>query len=349
MPNAASAPHEIVVFVTPHFNVSATTSFIDPFRVANYLTGTSRFSWSFVSKTGGSVESSSGMVIETTPLDDVRNSDPWLVLVSSSWTPERYSSRRLRTCLHKWERSGAIIGGLDTGGIILANAGLLKGRTATVHYEHIDAFIEIATDTTVSENMIVPDDRIFTCCGGTASTDAGLRFVHAVVGENIANAAARYLFHHDVRGDTQSQNPKVVEPMGYVTSGVVRGAIDIMEAHLETTLSVPEIASALNVSQRQLSRLFRQYVQKTPVEYYRDIRLDRARGLVTQTELKFSEIAAASGFNSQVHFSRAYHQRFGLSPSADRIEGRVPFEFRAWPMYKPDLRNAEGASPSESP
>ena len=275
MTDVSAAQHEIIVFVTPHFNVSATTSFIDPFRVANYLTGANRFSWTFVSNTGGGIESSSGMVIETKPLDEVPAREPWLVLVSSSWTPERHTSRKLRVALSKWERSGAIIGGLDTGGIILANAGLLKGKTATVHYEHIDAFIEIAAETTVSENMIVLDDRIFTCCGGTASTDAGLRFVHAVAGENIANAAARYLFHHDVRGEGRSQNPKVVEPMGYVTSGVVRAAIDLMEAHLEMTVSIPEIAARLDVSQRQLSRLFRRNVQKTPVEYYRDIRMAR--------------------------------------------------------------------------
>lgn len=348
MPNASFDHHEIIVFVTPHFNVSATTSFIDPFRASNYLTGANSFSWSFVSQNGGDIEASNGLVVATKPLDEVLGHDPWLVVVSSSWTPERYTSRKLRAALQKWERTGAIIGGLDTGGIILANAGLLKGKTATVHYEHIDAFIEIAADTTVLENMIVMDNRIFTCCGGTASTDAGLRFVHAIAGENVANAAARYLFHHTVRGEDHSQNPKVIEPMGYVTSWLVRAAIDLMEAHLEKTLSIPDIAAKLDVSQRQLSRLFRRYVHKSPVEYYRDIRLDRARGLVTQTELKFSEIAAASGFNSQVHFSRAYHQRFGLSPTADRIEGRLPFEFRAWPMYKPDLKSAEDGPQSAS-
>ncbi|NRB03841.1 MAG: GlxA family transcriptional regulator [Rhodobacteraceae bacterium] len=349
MPDPTPALHEIFAFVTPHFNVSATTSFIDPFRVANYLSGKTRFSWTLVSENGGEIEASNGMRVGTAPLKDVNERNPWLILVSSSWTPERFASRELGASLQKWQRSGAIIGGLDTGGILLAKSGLLKGKTATVHYEHIDAFIEMAPDTTVSENMFVQDERIFTCCGGTASTDAGLRLVHAVAGESVANATARYLFHHEVRGEGRSQNPKIVEPMGYVTSGVVRAAIDMMEAHLETTLSIPQIAERLGVSQRQLSRLFDQYVFKSPVAYYRDIRLDRARGLVTQTELKFSEIAAASGFNSQVHFSRAYSQRFGLTPSADRIEGRVPFEFRAWPMYKPDLKSDADVSQSAVP
>ncbi|MEL6793812.1 MAG: helix-turn-helix domain-containing protein, partial [Pseudomonadota bacterium] len=82
-----------------------------------------------------------------------------------------------------------------------------------------------------------------------------------------------------------------------------------------------------------LTRLFAQHVGKATAIYYRDIRLDRARGLVTQTEMPLMEVAIASGFRSHVAFSRAYRARFGLSPRADRREGRVPFEFRPWPMH----------------
>lgn len=340
--SVSSPPLEIVVLVTRHFNVSATTSFVDPFRVANYLSGTARFSWLYTSPDGGAIESSSGLTVQTAALRAVASRSPWLVLISTSWAPETQLSGALQVRLSTWARNGTVIGGLDTGGIVLAQAGLLKGRSATVHYEHIDAFIESAPETNVVENMFVADDKVFTCCGGTAATDLGLRFVRAVAGESLANATARYLFHHDVRDADQSQNPKGVEPMGYVTPKVVRAAIDIMEANLESAVSIPDIAAQLDVSQRQMNRLFRDYVQKSPVAYYRDIRLDRARGLVTQTELTLGEISAASGFNSQVHFSRAYRQRFGVAPRTDRIEGRVPFEFRAWPMYKPGIK-VEGA------
>ncbi|WP_306144276.1 GlxA family transcriptional regulator [Roseibium sp. MMSF_3412] len=325
----------IVVLVTPHFNVSATTSFIDPFRVANYLTGTSLFSWTFVSDRGGPVSSSSGLSVDTKAIADADAVKPDVVLVSTSWTPERHYTDRVLGPLKKWARGGAVVGGLDTGAFVLAKAGLLADRTATVHYEHIDALIEVAPDTTVSEDLYVIDDRFFSCCGGSASTDLALHFLRNYSGVSVANAASRYLFHHQIRTEGHSQNPKGTEPTGYATPGAVRRAIDLMEQNLEDPLSIPDICARLGVSQRQLSRLFGHYVRRSPVEYYRDIRLDRARGLVTQTEMKLSEIAAASGFNSQVHFSRSYKKRFGLSPGSDRIEGRVPFEFRAWPMYSP--------------
>lgn len=338
MTSPQNRPYQIIVFVAPFFNVSATTSFIDPFRVANYLFGETLFAWTYCSEDGGMIESSSGLAVHTEQIKDAAHSAPWLGLVSTSWTPEDHNTAVLRDFIRAWWTHGVILGGLDTGAFILSEAGVLKDKAATVHYEHIDAFAELVPDTVISENLYVADDRLFTCCGGTATTDVALRLLHSVVGESLANATARYLFHQTVRGPDQSQNPKSIEPMGYTTPAALRRAIDLMEKNLETSISIPELCTRLGLSQRQLSRLFHEYVKKSPAAYYRDIRLDRARGLVIQTELKLSEIAVASGFNSQVHFSRAYSKRFGLSPSADRVAGRVPFEFRAWPMFAPGIK-----------
>lgn len=328
---------ELVILATPYFNLAATMSFIDPFRAANYLIGSSKFQWNIYSAQGGLLPSSSGLEVHTKALTDAASLKADLVVVSSSWTPEQSYADVITSSLKRWARDGRTIGGIDTGAFVLANAGLLNDKRATVHYEHIDALKETATNTSVLEDLFVVDGRIFTCCGGTAASDAALYFLNRFCGLSIANAAARYVFHHDVRGPGRSQNPKVIEPTGQVTPNTVRRAIDLMEANLEDPISIPEICRRIAISQRQLGRLFTQFVRKTPVEYYRDIRLDRARGLVTQTEMKLSEVAAASGFNSQVHFSRSYQQKFGLPPNKDRVEGRVPFEFRAWPMHSPTV------------
>jgi AraC family carnitine catabolism transcriptional activator len=116
---------------------------------------------------------------------------------------------------------------------------------------------------------------------------------------------------------------------------LVRKAIELMEENLEVVLPIPRICQLIGISQRQLDRLFRRFVRQSPAIYYRDIRLDRARGLVTQTEMPLSEVAVASGFSGQVNFSRAYRERYGMAPRSDRIEGRIPFEFRAWPLHHP--------------
>jgi len=308
--------------------------FIDPFRVANYLDGTSRFRWQLVSERGGMIAASNGLEIDTVPLAQVQNSRRDIVIVSASWAPEAYNSTPLHTALWWWARQGATIGALDTGAFILAQAGLLNGKRATVHYEHIDAFGEMFPDTQISEELFVFDGNRITCAGGSASVDFALNILRGTHGDAKANAAARYLFHQSVRPSGAAQNADPVEPLGNTAPRTVRRAILLMEKNLETPLPISEICAQTGISHRQLDRLFKDYVRKTPSLYYRDIRLDRARGLVTQTEMPLAQVALASGFASQVHFSRAYRQRFGLPPRQDRIEGRVPFEFRAWPMHR---------------
>ena len=330
----SDSPLQILVLVTPHFNLAATMGFVDPFRAANYLDGKGHFRWEFASESGGACPASNGATIETVPMHQTQNKRRDLVLVSSSWTPEAHNSSALHAALWRWARQGAIIGALDTGAFILAQAGLLKSRRATVHYEHIDAFGEMFPDCEISEELFVFDGNRITCAGGSASVDFALNILRGTHGDALTNAAARYLFHQSVRPAGSQQNADPVEPLGNTAPRSVRRAITLMEKHLETPLPISDICDRTGISHRQLDRLFHSYVGKTPSLYYRDIRLDRARGLVTQTEMPLAQVALASGFASQVHFSRAYRQRFGLPPRQDRIEGRVPFEFRAWPMHR---------------
>src|SRR5215475_3028085 len=325
---------KLLVIVTPNFNLAATVGFLDPFRASNYLDGSILFRWDLASAAGGEIIASNGISVRTKALREVRNQPQDIVIVSSSWAPETYMSAPLRTALLRWARAGVTLGGLDTGAFILAEAGLLKGKRATTHYEHIDSLKELYPETEITEDLFVFDGKLVTCCGGSASLDFALHIIRSMHGDSLANAAARYLFHQSLRPQGTSQNPGLVEPLGSTAPSVLKRAIKLMEDNLEDALPIPQICKRIRISQRQLDRLFAQFVRKSPVLYYRDIRLDRGRSLVTQTDMRLSEIAVASGFSSQAHFSRAYRERFGLAPRTDRVEGRVPFEFRVWPMHR---------------
>ncbi len=325
---------QVRVVVTPYFNLAATMAFLDPFRAANYLEGSALFRWKIASETGGAVVASNGVEISTETITDADMPRADILFVSSSWEPERYATPAIRACLRDAAQRQAVLGALDTGAFILAQAGLLEGYRATVHYEHIDAFQELFANTTISEALWVVDRRRVTCCGGAAALDLAVHLIQDTHGSALANAAARYVFAPPVRAHGTQQLPEDAEPLGSLVPASVRAAIRVMEAHLEAPLPIAEICKKIGLSHRQLDRLFAQSVRKTPALYYRDIRLDRSRGLVTQTDMTMAEIAVASGFSSQVHFSRAYKERFGLPPSKDRIQGRIPFEFRAWPMHR---------------
>jgi transcriptional regulator GlxA family with amidase domain len=324
---------QVTVIVTPSFNLAPTVAFLDPFRAANYLDGQTLYQWQIASIEGGPVTASNGLALMTSALQDVDGATHELLMVSASWTPEAYGKPPLLAALRRHARQGALIGGIDTGGFLLAAAGLLDGRRATVHYEHLDAFAEIYPQVDVCENLYMIDGDRMTCAGGTAATDLALQIIQKRQGTSLANAAARYIFHDHLRPPGERQESSASEPVGVSTPKQLRDAIKIMGEHLEEPLTVPEIARHVRLSQRQLERLFAENTGASPIRYYRDIRLDRARGLITQTHMPVLEVALACGFSSPEHFSRAYRTRFRISPREDRIKGRIPFEFRAWPMH----------------
>ncbi|WP_419736544.1 GlxA family transcriptional regulator [Pseudomonas sp. COR18] len=323
-----------LVIVFPYFNAAATTAFVDPFRAANYLSGENRFHWDFASVEGGGIRASNGMDLYTQSLLSKREQTWDLVIVSSSWSPESHYSPALHNLLRTWANKGCMLGAIDTGTFLLAEAGLLSGRRATAHYEHIDALLELYPDVTIVEDLYVIDQNRITCCGGAAATDMALQLIRNMHGETLANEAARYVFHQQFRPASTQQNPESQQPLGHTIPLVVKQAIKLMEKHLEEVISIPDLCEQVGISQRQLDRLFRQVVHKSPALYYRDIRLDRARGLVTQTDLALTKVGVASGFPNQSHFCRIYRERFGLTPRRDRLEGRVPFDYRAWPMHQ---------------
>ncbi|MFJ4375304.1 GlxA family transcriptional regulator [Pseudomonas japonica] len=334
MPADTKPPFTLLIVVFPWFNLAATTAFIDPFRAANYLSGHTHFHWELASMHGGMVEASNAMSIASVALGEVQQPTPDLVMLSSSWNPETLHSPALSAALRGWARDGAILAALDTGTYLLAEAGLLDGRRATAHYEHIDSLKELYPQVEICEDMLVMEGKRITCCGGAAATDCALHIIRSLHGDVLANETARYLFHERLRPLGSQQNPQAPQPLGNTVPDLVRQAIRLMEENLEEAVAIPAICARIGISQRQLDRLFNQIVGKSPALYYRDIRLDRARCLVTQTDMSLMEIAVASGFFNQSHFSRIYRERFGLTPRKDRQEGRIPFEYRAWPMHQ---------------
>lgn len=331
--NSDQSAFKIGLLLIEGFNALAMHAFIDPFRSTNYLRGTKHYEWVFLGAGSPSVTASNGTTIsELTP---IRNApaDLDLLVVNASWNVEQFRQTKLLNWLRSQAKKGVTICGLDTGAFILGFAGLMKNKKAAVHYEHIAAFRETFTDTEMGEDLFVIDGNVITCCGGAAASDLALEILRLQQGIDIANAAGRYIFHERLRTGGEGQLPENREPIGYAVPHKLRDAIVLMERNLEHLLAIGEVAEEIDLSQRQLERLFKTHTGVSPVRYYLDVRLDRARGLVTQTELPITNIAIACGFTSSARFSRAYRQRFGLTPSRDRIEGRVPFQFRSFPSH----------------
>jgi transcriptional regulator GlxA family with amidase domain len=103
----------------------------------------------------------------------------------------------------------------------------------------------------------------------------------------------------------------------------VRLAIAAMRAAIENPTPLPTIAAKAGVSPRQLERLFLRHTGVTPLRYYLQIRLDRARELLLYSDRSVIEIAVSAGFTSTSHFSTWYKRIHGVRPSDMRHEPGV--------------------------
>jgi transcriptional regulator GlxA family with amidase domain len=321
--------YRIGMLLLPGFNAMASQAFIDPFRAANYLCAEKVYDWQFLSQQGGTVAASNGLQVAETLAISGLTHDFDLLMINSSWTPERFQDREMQSWLRTASRRGAVLGGIDTGAFVLAYAGLLNRHRAVLHYEHLAAFNELFPGIETGENLYCIDQRRVSCCGGAAAIDLALEIIQMQNGIELANAAARYIFHERLRDGGEAQIPRRLQPVGYQVPDKLREAILLMERNIEEPLTQSELADYLALSVRQLQRIFKQHIGLTPVRYYLNLRLDRARGLVTQTEMQIRDIAALCGFTRAEQFSRSYVQRFEITPKRDRIEGRIPFQFRS--------------------
>jgi transcriptional regulator GlxA family with amidase domain len=91
-----------------------------------------------------------------------------------------------------------------------------------------------------------------------------------------------------------------------------------MEANLEDPISPAKLAEEVGISTRQLERLFRRYLARSPKRYYMELRLQKARHLLLQTDMSVINVALACGFTSPSHFSKCYRTHFSTTPYRER-------------------------------
>jgi AraC family carnitine catabolism transcriptional activator len=144
-----------------------------------------------------------------------------------------------------------------------------------------------------------------------------LHWIAREEGAALAGEVAAHLMLPGWRpGDAAQPAPGVA--LQQAVDPVLQRALGVMERHMEEPIRCAAIARRINVSPRQLQRLFAQHLGVTPVRHYQRLRLSRAHALLQQTELSVTEIAIGAGFGSLEHFCRLYRREFGCRPRDDR-------------------------------
>ena len=242
---------------------------------------------------------------------------PWhLILLVADEAQAAQKPANWRSLIERC-RAAPVWGGVGAGVLWLADAGVLNGvRTALpwALYADVDSLADHAVFT---PHLFEIDDNRLTCCGGAASIDFALTLVDVIFGAGVQAQIKETLCIDRVRGKEERQRVALQARFGALQPKLTE-AVTLMEANIEEPLSTDDIAGLVGISRRQLERLFKQYLGSLPSRYYLELRLQRARQLLLDTNYSIVQVGLMCGFSSGSHFSTAFGALFGNTPREER-------------------------------
>ncbi|WP_308917827.1 GlxA family transcriptional regulator [Jannaschia sp. LMIT008] len=318
---AAPTPHraaemEVAILLVPGFSMLSAVTVLEAMRIANRLNDAPVFAWSLQSEGGEAVASSLGVAL---PVDG-----PWrpvrsgtYLLVCGGVDIHAAVDAKLLAWLRRCASHGAHLGGLCTGAYALGRAGVLRDTAVTIHWEQREAFAEEFPDIPLSDAPFALDGDVLTSAGGIAGIDLILALLRRRGRGRLADDVAAQLMYVDIHHLQEDADIGLSSRLP-VRNPIVAKVATRMEAMVEDVRPISYFAGLGGVSPRQLERLFRKHLGATPMQYYMNLRLDRARRLLIQTDLPLGDIALATGFASPSGLGRKFGPRFGRTPSAYR-------------------------------
>lgn len=300
----------------PGYSLIAFSSAIEALRMANWVSGQELYSCTVISPDGELVASSCGVDVRADCLlEDIPELDSLIVCGASPVA--RTGNESVIFWLRQLQNRRMGIGGIGTGSYLLACAGLLDRHRATIHWWDLNSLRDEFPNVTVSSQLFEIDRSRFTCGGGTAAMDMMLFLIGRHHGLEIASSISEQFVCERIRLPEHPQRIPLEARIGTSNSKLIE-AVTLMEANIDEPLTTDDLAFHVGVSRRHLERLFKKHLQSVPSKYYLQIRLEKARLQLHQTDVPVAEVARNCGFATASHFSTTYRNHYGVTPRQER-------------------------------
>jgi transcriptional regulator GlxA family with amidase domain len=215
------------------------------------------------------------------------------------------------------------VGAICNGVFALGAAGLLNGKTVTTHWMDAANLAGMFKRAIVDPDRIyIKDGSIYTTAGVTAGIDLALALIEEDCGKKMALDVAKYLIVYLRRSGGQSQFSPLLE-----TQAAQDSVIGDVQSHILENLAfdhtLPSIADHMQMSTRNLSRVFKKECGMTPMNFVTDARIDAARRCLESTEMHLKDIAQRCGFENEDGMRRIFVRRLNISPADYRQRFRL--------------------------
>lgn len=231
--------------------------------------------------------------------------------LQSRWVSRPDQRNRLASILRLSPRSMMIGGAV----FLMRDAGMNHDVNLAIHPNFTAAAQEEGL--LADASTTVREGRINSASSGFAALPLIVDLIGEDHGPYIGKTLSAYLGLSDGRQSPQSRE---IVSLRHRSRGdrLIDVALKMMQEHIEEPLQIRELASTLGVSTRKLERRFQEKTGSTPLTVYRQLRIERAHQLISQTDLTNSEIAVATGFGSRANLAHWFRKQYGTGPTEAR-------------------------------
>jgi transcriptional regulator GlxA family with amidase domain len=313
---SAATPRRIVVVLVPPVDELDLVGPLQVFSSVNRLAGRTIYAIEVVTNADQLTVEGEGGVLAFIARAHINNVDGGCdsVLVVCGQGSRSVCDAALSAWLKEQAAAVRRLGAVCVGAFLLAEAGLLDGRRATAHWKFGRELAARYPAVRVEhEPLWVKDGNIYTSAGFSAGIDLALAWVEEDCGAALAHEAARELVLFLRRPGGQPQVSVSLASQASEMATIRELQIWIAE-HLDTRLSVEDLADRMSMSVRNFERVFTREVGTTPSQYVLQMRVEAARRLLERTDGGLKQVASAAGFGSVDVMRRAFVRLLGITP-----------------------------------
>jgi len=305
---------------------SSITAPVDMFRAAgtfwNTLNGRqpqNHFQVQIVSHDGKLVRCFHDVLIQPhKSIQDVKQTDLILIAgISDNIDKVLNEQKAVIPWLKKHHNKGTIIASVCTGSFLLAQTGLLDGKSATTHWGYAKAFQKYFPSVQLQPDRLITDEGNILCAGGASSVfELSLYLIQRYCGQEIAVQCSKTIL---IDRNRTSQVPYTLL-MGQRNHNdrVIAAIQDWLESNYSKNISIDGIAEKFAMSPRNFKRRFKNATGQTPITSLQYLRIEAAKRFLEETQTAVDEITYQIGYEDVSFFRKLFKRHTNLTPQEYR-------------------------------
>ncbi|HVJ43892.1 MAG TPA: GlxA family transcriptional regulator [Dongiaceae bacterium] len=227
--------------------------------------------------------------------------------------PSLESTTALAPWLRAQHADGVILGSICAGAFLLAETGLLKGRSVTTHWSYAETLAERFPETVVNvDKLIIDDGDIITAGGLMAWTDLGLRVVDRLLGPTVTVETARFLLV-DPAGREQRFYSSFSPKLHHGDTAILK-VQHWLQKRGTRDVTLAGMAEQAGLEERTFLRRFHKATGLKPTEYRQHLCIGKAREMLEFSRQSVEQIAWSVGYEDAGAFRKVFQKVMGLSP-----------------------------------